>query len=220
MEYQLIRSKRKTLAVQIKPDGSVIVRATLRLPQRDIDRFLREKSAWIESHRAKILRERQKEKTNPIPSLTDEQLRRLKRRAAVAIPERLEYFAPLVGVDYGRVTIRSQKTRWGSCSAKGDLNFNCLLLLMPPSVLDYVVVHELCHRKQMNHSPRFWAEVERVIPDYKAAQKWLKDNGRSLLNLLLRRKRFRRRLNPMSRRRMILIPPGLRRPGNPRSARS
>jgi len=184
MEYQLIRSKRKTLAVQIKPDGSVIVRAPLRLPQRDIDRFLREKSAWIESHRAKILRERQKEKTNPIPSLTDEQLRRLKRRAAVAIPERLEYFAPLVGVDYGRVTIRSQKTRWGSCSAKGDLNFNCLLLLMPPSVLDYVVVHELCHRKQMNHSPRFWAEVERVIPDYKAAQKWLKDNGRSLLNLL------------------------------------
>ena len=184
MEYQLIRSKRKTLAVQIKPDGSVIVRAPLRLPQRDIDRFLREKSAWIESHRAKILRERQKEKTNPIPSLTDEQLRRLKRRAAVAIPERLEYFAPLVGVDYGRVTIRIQKTRWGSCSAKGDLNFNCLLLLMPPSVLDYVVVHELCHRKQMNHSPRFWAEVERVIPDYKAAQKWLKDNGRSLLNLL------------------------------------
>lgn len=184
MEYQLIRSKRKTLAVQIKPDGSVIVRAPLRLPQRDIDRFLREKSAWIESHRAKILRERQKEKTNPIPSLTDEQLRRLKRRAAVAIPERLEYFAPLVGVDYGRVTIRSQKTRWGSCSAKGDLNFNCLLLLMPPSVLDYVVVHELCHRKQMNHSPRFWAEVERVIPDYKAAQKWLKDNWRSLLNLL------------------------------------
>ena len=184
MEYQLIRSKRKTLAVQIKPDGSVIVRAPLRMPQRDIDRFLREKSAWIESHRAKILRERQKEKTNPIPSLTDEQLRRLKRRAAVAIPERLEYFAPLVGVDYGRVTIRSQKTRWGSCSAKGDLNFNCLLLLMPPSVLDYVVVHELCHRKQMNHSPRFWAEVERVIPDYKAAQKWLKDNGRSLLNLL------------------------------------
>ena len=66
MEYQLIRSKRKTLAVQIKPDGSVIVRAPLRLPQRDIDRFLREKSAWIESHRAKILRERQKEKTNPI----------------------------------------------------------------------------------------------------------------------------------------------------------
>ena len=184
LQYELIRSKRKTLAVQIKPDGSVIVRAPLRLPQRDIDRFLREKSVWIESHRAKILRERQQEIANPIPALTEEQLRRLKRRAAVAIPERLEYFAPLVGVDYGRVTIRSQKTRWGSCSSRGNLNFNCLLLLTPPEVLDYVVVHELCHRKHMNHSPRFWAEVERVMPGYKAAKKWLRDNGTRLMGLL------------------------------------
>ena len=107
-------------------------------------------------------------------------------RAALVIPERVAHFAPLVGVDYGSITIRSQKTRWGSCSSKGNLNFNCLLLLAPPEVLDYVVVHELCHRKQMNHSPRFWAEVGRVLPDYKIRVKWLKENG-SRLMLLLRK---------------------------------
>lgn len=184
MEYELIRSKRKTLAVQIKSDGSVIVRAPLRCPKRDIDMFLLEKKAWIEAHRAKMIKKQEQEKANPIPSLTDAQLRDLKKRAAVAIPEQVVHFAPLVGVTYGRISIRSQKTRWGSCSAKGNLNFNCLLLLAPPEVLDYVVVHELCHRKYMNHSPRFWAEVARVMPDYKIRKKWLRDNGNRLMKLL------------------------------------
>ena len=107
-----------------------------------------------------------------------------KRRAAKVIPGRVQYFAPLVGVDYGRISIRSQKTRWGSCSTAGNLNFNCLLLLAPPEVLDYVVVHELCHRKEMNHSPRFWAEVGRVLPDYKASKKWLRENGNRLMLLI------------------------------------
>jgi predicted metal-dependent hydrolase len=96
----------------------------------------------------------------------------------------VQYFAPLVGVDYRRITIRSQKTRWGSCSSSGNLNFNCLLLLAPPEVLDYVVVHELCHRKEMNHAPRFWAEVGRVLPDYKKRNKWLKENGSRLMLLI------------------------------------
>ena len=87
MEYELIRSKRKTLAVQVKEDGSVIVRAPLRFPQREIDRFLREKSAWIEAHRSKMIRKAEQEKANPIPALTEAQLRDLKRRAAIAIPE-------------------------------------------------------------------------------------------------------------------------------------
>ena len=87
----------------------------------------------------------------------------------------------MVGTDYGRVTIRCQRTRWGSCSAKGNLNFNCLLLLAPPEALDSVVVHELCHRKHMNHSAAFYAEVLRVFPDYRKWNGWLREHGAALL---------------------------------------
>ena len=83
---------------------------------------------------------------------------------------------------WGRITIRCQKTRWGSCSAKGNLNFNCLLMLSPPQVQTYVVVHELAHRKHMDHSPAFWAEVETVLPDYRDSVRWLKTNGGKLLS--------------------------------------
>ena len=114
-----------------------------------------------------------------------EQLRRfLIRRALERIREELERWAPTVGRPYGRVAIREQRTRWGSCSGQGNLNFNCLLMLAPPEVLDYVVVHELCHRKELNHSPRFWAEVARVLPDYKARQAWLKEHGGALMGRL------------------------------------
>ena len=170
MEYELIRSRRKTLSVEIKPDGRIIVRAPMRYPKREIERFLLEKSEWIRVHRARILKRQEQQEAYPIPALTDAQLRDLKRRAAKVIPGRVQYFAPLVGVDYGRISIRSQKTRWGSCSTAGNLNFNCLLLLAP--------------RKEMNHSPRFWAEVGRVLPDYKASKKWLRDNGNRLMLLI------------------------------------
>ena len=184
MEYDLIRSKRKTLSVQIKPDGSVVVRAPLRYPQREIDRFLLDRADWIRIHREKMLKRQAEQEAHPVNALTDAQLRDLKRRASLAFPERTAHFAPLIGVTYSRITIRSQKTRWGSCSAAGNLNFNCLLLLAPPEVLDYVVVHELCHRKFMDHSPRFWAEVARVMPDYKLHRKWLRDNGPRLMVLI------------------------------------
>ena len=97
------------------------------------------------------------------------------------IPERVAYYAPIAGVSYGRITIRNQKSRWGSCSAKGNLNFNCLLMLTPPEVIDSVVVHELCHRKEMNHSRRFYDEVLRVYPDYHIWNKWLKENGAAIM---------------------------------------
>lgn len=88
---------------------------------------------------------------------------------------RVEYFAPLVGVTYNRIFIKEQKTRWGSCSSLGNLNFNWKLILLDEELLDYVVVHELAHRKQMNHSPTFWAEVERVLPDYRERRRRLKE---------------------------------------------
>lgn len=99
--------------------------------------------------------------------------------------KQVEYFAKVIGVTYGKITVRNQKTRWGSCSSKGNLNFNCLLMLAPPEVLDYVVVHELCHRKQMNHSKAFWLEVEKVLPNYKEVRKWLKEEGSQMITLFL-----------------------------------
>ena len=94
---------------------------------------------------------------------------------------RVAYYAEKLGVSYGKITLRQQKTRWGSCAANGKLNFNWLLILAPPEVLDYVVVHELCHRREMNHSQAFWKEVEKILPDYRERQKWLKDNGWRLM---------------------------------------
>lgn len=175
---QIIRSSRKTLAVQIKPDGSVIVRAPLRLPQREIQRFLEEKSAWITATLEKVRAANQVGQTQP---LTPEDIRTLADKALQVLPERTKYYAERMGVTYGRITIRNQTTRWGSCSAQGNLNYNCLLMLAPPEVQDYVVVHELSHRRHMDHSADFWAEVERYLPDYKIHRKWLKDNGGTLM---------------------------------------
>ena len=107
--------------------------------------------------------------------------KRYRQAAAEYIPRRVAYFQPFTGGTYTRITIRGQHTRWGSCSSRGTLSFNWRLMLAPPRVLDYVVVHELCHRKELNHSPRFWAEVARVLPDYKRQERWLKENGKRLM---------------------------------------
>ena len=91
------------------------------------------------------------------------------------------YWAEKIGVSYGRISIRGQKTRWGSCSSKGNLNYNYLLILCPDDVIEYVVIHELCHRIYMNHSKRFWEKIEEFCPNYRQARKWLKQNGNSLI---------------------------------------
>ena len=117
----------------------------------------------------------------PASPFTEEEIRALTDKALQVIPDRVRHYAALMGVSYGRITIRNQKSKWGNCSAKGNLNFNCLLMLFPSEALDYVVIHELCHRKEMNHSPKFWAEVEKYAPDYKTQRKWLKDEGSKLI---------------------------------------
>ena len=175
MEYRILRSSRKTIALQITPEGTVLVRCPNRMPKWQIQQFVDSKKTWIEAHLQKIA-------ARPAaPKLTQQELKALAKQAAKDLPERAARFAPLVGAGYGRITIRAQRTRWGSCSGKGNLNFNCLLMLAPEAVRDYVVVHELCHRKEMNHSARFWQQVERILPEYRDSKKWLKDNGSTLL---------------------------------------
>lgn len=104
----------------------------------------------------------------------------LSKRALERIRMRLEYYAPRIGVTFGRVAIRDQKSRWGSCSAKHNLNFNWKLIMAPAEVLDYVVIHELCHLIEFNHSARFWNLVEKQMPEYEAWKKWLKAHGSEL----------------------------------------
>lgn len=183
---EIIRSSRKSMSLEIRPDLKILVRAPYGLPQQQIQKFVAEKEDWIEKH-LEIMRARQEEKKNrpPVPKMTMEEIHKLAQEALLVIPRRAAYFAPVVGVSYGRITIRNQRSRWGSCSAKGNLNFNCLLMKTPPEVIDYVVVHELCHRKEMNHSPRFWAEVEKVLPDYRKAKKWLKENGGAIIGSMV-----------------------------------
>ena len=178
MDYTIIRSNRKTLAAQITA-GGLLIRAPYRCTDKEIAAFVEKNRDKIERYmdRARARRESLPDE----PRLTMEEIRQLAEQALTCIPQRVAYYAPLVGVTYGKITIRNQKSRWGSCSSKGNLNFNCLLMLCPPEVLDSVVVHELCHRKEMNHSPRFYAEVRRVFPEYDKWHGWLKEHGEALL---------------------------------------
>lgn len=170
MEYQWIRSNRKTIAIQINEKGDIIVRTPARVTRKRVEEMLREKQDWIEKHQKKA-----KETAGERQELTEQQRRDGLARARKMIPERTAYYAAVMGVTYGRITLREQKTRWGSCSSKGNLNFNWKLGLMPDQILDYVVVHELAHRIEMNHSERFWKIVEQVLPDYRERRRWLKE---------------------------------------------
>lgn len=178
-DLKILRSNRKTLGIEIRSSNKVLVRAHYRLSQGEINQILTEKKSWIEKklremeHRESIRKE--------IKPFTEEEIYTLAQKALEYIPKRVEYYAKKIGVTYGRITIRNQKTRWGSCSSKGNLNFNCLLMLTPPETIDSVVVHELCHRKHMNHSPAFYKEVYKAYPNYEIHHRWLKEHGSTLL---------------------------------------
>ena len=178
MKYRVIRSKRKSIGLEITDEG-LLVRAPLRATRREIERMIASHQDWIEK---KTALHRQVQAAALSKGLLNEaDIRQLTMQAKEYIPQRVAHFAPLLGVTPGRITIRHQKTRWGSCSAKGNLNFNCLLMLTPPEVIDSVVVHELCHLLEMNHSDRFYAEVLRVFPNYREHHGWLKKHGREIM---------------------------------------
>ena len=179
MQVEVIKSRRKTISIEIRPDLRVVVRAPYRMSKRDINAFVTEKQDWLEKHMT-IVQERNA-KYQEQKKLTSEEINCLANQALVYFPPRVKEYADKMGVTYGRITIRNQKTRWGSCSSVGNLNFNCLLMLLPEEVRDYVIIHELCHRREMNHSPKFWAEVGKYCPDYKTMEKRLKEEGNVLM---------------------------------------
>lgn len=172
MQYQVIRSARKTIALQILADGTLVVRCPKNTTQDRIRQFVADHADWVRKHQAN---------RPQVTKLTAAQLRALAERAKAELPPLVALWARRIGVTYGQITIRNQRTRWGSCSGKGNLNFNCMLMLAPAEILEYVIVHELCHRKHMNHSPAFWALVERHLPDWSQRRRWLKTNGSTIL---------------------------------------
>lgn len=178
------RSKRKSAAIKITADMQIVVFVPLYVSDNEIERMVISKSKWIDEHMLKVqstIDERSK-----LEKITFEQVKELADQAVEYIPKRVKYYAEKENFVYNKITIKNLVSRWGSCSTKGNLNFNCLLMLTPDYVIDYIVVHELCHLREMNHSEKFWAEVEKIMPDYQRAELWLKQNGGNLISRMRR----------------------------------
>ena len=212
---KIVRTKRRTLAIEVSRDAKLIVRAPQRMPQETIDRFVAQKSGWIEKKK----REARKKRAAAAPKRFENgekflylgrsyplkivengkmplsfdngfalsQNRRIdarslfvewyKIRAKEAIKERLLYYSGLSDIEFTLFRITSAQKRWGSCNSKGNLHFAWRLVMAPLPVVDYVVVHELVHIVEKNHSTRFWCRVERILPDYSKRRAWLRNNG-------------------------------------------
>ena len=179
----VVYSKRRTIGLEVQADGKVLIRAPKGITKKVLMDFVNDRQEWIVEKWFLIEKHRRKKAEAPKPDYEGHpEIEAFYRRAArKKIIERTAWYAKLMGVTYGRISIRAAKTRWGSCSGAGNLNFNWKLVLMPPEVLDYVVVHELAHRKEMNHSERFWKVVEAEMPDYMEKRQLLKVEGKKYI---------------------------------------
>ncbi len=224
LQYQIVFSKRRTVGIEVSPDGAVTVRAPLRMPKKDIEQIVMSKLDWIEQKRKMF--HKKAEKANrvlnidyaegslmpfrgeryPIRRSFHQGLKKVmvsfdgtgftvcygkedresirqgflvwyKKAAAEEFLRRVEYYKAIMQESVGTIRIKDQKSCYGSCSTKRNLNFNWKCILAPPEILDYIVVHELCHLRHMNHFKEFWAEVESILPEYTKAKRWLKENG-------------------------------------------
>ncbi|MCL2492684.1 MAG: M48 family metallopeptidase [Clostridiales bacterium] len=168
--YKLIRSRRRTLSLQAK-NGGLIVRAPLRLPQSEVERFIEAHRGWIEkrfAEQAAKERARAAFEANTDPKEYARQTAEHKARAKRELPARAQEWAHLMGITPASVRVGSARTRWGSCNAAGAIRLSWRLILADKEAIDYVIVHELAHLRQMNHGEAFWAIVARYAPDYKA----------------------------------------------------
>lgn len=210
--YEVVRSKRKTIAMQINPQGKVIVRAPLRCSEAYIHQFVLSHGDWLEDRYEKMqsllsrqrefrlregdqlpfcgtyLRVIRSEKSRvkidsqqgtillpdlPVAEIRDSVIRALSRSALPFFRERLKFWGNQMGISYGEVSISHALRRWGSCSANGNIHFSWMLIFAPERAIDYVMVHELAHRREFNHSAAFWQIVAGFIPDYRQQRKAL-----------------------------------------------
>ncbi|MBT6691369.1 M48 family metallopeptidase [Candidatus Parcubacteria bacterium] len=169
--YKLRRKKRvKYIRLMIESDGSLVVSAPKTYPVFLIKQFISSRWDWVVVNLAKM-------KSNPSilhVQHSPSQIKKYKEITRELTQRRLKYFNQYYQLSYRRISIRNQKTRWGSCSSDNNLNFNYRLCLLPSEIADYIIVHELCHLAEMNHSVKFWRVVEKTIPDYKFLEKRLK----------------------------------------------
>ncbi len=215
---KLIRSKRKTISLEIRKDGSLYVRAPHIAPYREIIKIINNKADWIIAKKKESLlaasqkREKQfidgeeflfvgrKYKLQLIDNLGGLQFDGTtfkldpefisygvevfaawyKQNAMAVFMPRAEYFSELSGLVFKNIRITGARKRWGSCSSAGNINFSWHLALAPVHIIDYVIAHEIAHLKHHNHSQRFWALVETMVPDYKIHRKWLREHGHLL----------------------------------------
>ena len=168
--YTLIRAKRRTMSLQLDRDGNAVVRAPYGVKKEFIDRFVAEHEGWLTS-----AREKQQARHLAHPEPTDEERKALIARAKEYLPMRVDYWSGIMGLTPTGLKITSARTRFGSCSGKNSICFSWRLMQYPPEAIDYVVVHELAHIRYHNHSPAFYALIERYMPDWRERMKLLKE---------------------------------------------
>ena len=192
-EIELVRSSRRSLAAEIRPDGQVLVRAPKRYPEYLILDFLKRRRDWILSHQMKVRQKNSLQKKQGEEKYLEliaesgsgkKAIEKMRQKTRKLLSEKVPVFAAKIGVTYGKITVRAMKSRWGSCSIRGDLSFNLLISELPEEIADYVIVHELCHRREMNHSGRFWQLVQKQDPDCLRHRKYLREQGGQLILLL------------------------------------
>lgn len=169
MDYEIKYSDRKTISLYIK-EAKLIVRAPRGVSIKRIEEMIKAHFSWIEKNIQK-----QKKRAEEHPPLTDEEIKARRKNAREILTRKTEYFANIMGLKYGRITITGAKGRFGSCSSKGNIAYSYRLIEYPEAAIDYVVVHELAHLLEMNHSKRFYAIIEKILPDYKERIRLLKN---------------------------------------------
>ena len=174
IRISVIRSARKSLGLEVRDANTVLARIPTRVSDRELKAFVENHRSWI-LEKTEVMAERE-EKRKSTPAPPPELLSKTDRmKIQLKIGKRVRHYCEAMGVTVGYVTVKNQKTRWGSCSAKGNVNFNYQLAFLPEELLDYVVIHELAHRHHMDHSRAFWAEVEKYCPDYRERRAALKE---------------------------------------------